>query len=111
MRLMGLLPTRVNWAERASLCERCPLRRVHRGVSYCGQPFLENVNRDPVTDGCGCPTRAKAKDPAEHCPLTARYTAAAITPDGRCNCKWCASESTVASCTVLITASEARDSD
>lgn len=89
MRSMGLLPTRVNWVARASLCETCPLRRLHRGTSYCGQPFLDKIDRDPTIDGCGCPTRAKAQDPAEHCPVTSRF-GAAHTTSGSCDCRWCA---------------------
>jgi hypothetical protein len=88
MRSMGLLPTRVNWVARATMCESCPLRRVHKGLSYCGQPFLDKIDRDPVLDGCGCPTRAKAQDPAEHCPITLRYVASTTAGD-TCDCKWC----------------------
>lgn len=88
LRLMGLLREQADWATRASICERCPLRVIHNKRSYCGRPFLQQVDRDPAVDGCGCPIRAKAADPAEHCPLTARHLPASIT-DGRCNCKWC----------------------
>ena len=90
LRGAGALPTAVDWSARASNCERCPLRVVQRGTSYCGRPFLQNVNRDPVTDGCGCPTHAKAKDPAEHCPIDSRYRAA-VQSKGECNCRWCVS--------------------
>ena len=81
--------TSADWAARATVCERCPLRVVRGDVSYCGTPFLRLVVRDPVLDGCGCPTRDKARSPAEHCPITARH-AAAGRADGRCSCKWCA---------------------
>jgi hypothetical protein len=84
---MGLLPTRQDWTARAEICEKCPLRVMEKGVSYCGRPFLRQIDRDPAIDGCGCPTRAKAKDPAEHCPVNSRYQLA--TRDPVCNCKWC----------------------
>ena len=89
LRRLGVLPQRVDWAARASACERCPLRVVSAGVSYCGTPFLRKVDRDPALDGCGCPTVSKAKDPAEHCPVTARHQAASMVDDA-CDCKWCA---------------------
>src|SRR5437868_137557 len=89
MRRAGLLPLRVNWAARATVCERCPLRVIRGGVSFCGQPYLSQVDRDPATEGCGCPTLDKAKDPGEHCPLTFANVAAS-TGLGRCDCKWCA---------------------
>ena len=88
LRRTGALPTSVDWAARATVCERCPLLVVRHGVSYCGTPFLRQVNRDPVTDGCGCPTRDKARSPAEHCPITDRH-AAAERGGGWCSCKWC----------------------
>jgi hypothetical protein len=91
MRSMGLLPARVNWTARATLCATCPLMVVHRGTSYCGRPFLQKVDRDPAIDGCGCPIRAKAQDPDEHCPITLRHLPA--SQDGEwCNCKWCSLE-------------------
>ena len=89
LRRLGLLPTRVDWVARATVCERCPMRVVSCGVSYCGTPFLRMPQRDPVTDGCGCPTREKARDPGEHCPLDRTHNAAA-TLDDACTCKWCA---------------------
>jgi hypothetical protein len=89
LRSLGTLPTSVDWAARAAVCERCPLSVVRGGVTYCGTPFLRQVNRDPTVDGCGCPTRDKARSPGEHCPITTRH-AAATTQDGRCSCKWCA---------------------
>jgi hypothetical protein len=88
LRRLGLLPQAANWAARAALCERCPLRVIRGGRSYCGEPFLSRIAREP-TDGCGCPTHAKAKDAAEHCPLDAGHRPAASDGD-RCSCKWCA---------------------
>lgn len=90
LRRIGLLSQRVDWPARATACERCPLRVIHRNVSYCGRPFLRDLNRDPARDGCGCPTLAKAKDPSEHCPIDALHRPASRLPDGRCTCKWCA---------------------
>ena len=89
LRRLGLLSERVNWAARASVCERCPLRVVSAGVSYCGTPFLRKTDRDAALDGCGCPTVAKAKDPAEHCPMTVGHRGASSVGDA-CDCKWCA---------------------
>jgi hypothetical protein len=88
LRAMRVLPVRVDWPARAAACERCPLRVVAAGVSHCGTPFLQKIDRDPATDGCGCPTIAKAKDPAEHCPLNPRHQPASETA-GACDCKWC----------------------
>ena len=88
LRSLGVLPTRVDWTARAAACERCPLRVVECGRSYCGKPFLRQVDRDPAVDGCGCPTHAKAKDPAEHCPLNSRNQKASAD-EGVCDCKWC----------------------
>jgi hypothetical protein len=76
------------WEARAEICERCPLRVISRGVSYCGTPFLRKIDRDPVLDGCGCPTRDKARTPGEHCPVDPRHQA--VETAGGCNCKWCA---------------------
>lgn len=89
VRAVGGLPVHRDWALRASVCEGCPIRVVHERISYCGRPFLDQIRREESADGCGCPTHAKAKDPAEHCPLDvtnhpARHTA------GQCSCKWCA---------------------
>ena len=88
LRGAGLLPLRVDWAGRAQICERCPLRVIRKGISYCGNPFLDQIDRDPTTEGCGCPTRDKAKSPSEHCPLTT-HNRPAHTTAGQCNCKWC----------------------
>lgn len=88
LRRLGILQARVDWPARARLCERCPMRVIRRGTSYCGRPFLEDVGRDEAVDGCGCPTRAKAKDPSEHCPIDPSHRPARII-DGRCTCKWC----------------------
>jgi hypothetical protein len=88
LRRLGLLSESIDWARRAALCERCHLRVVQKGTSYCGLPFLENVKRDPAHEGCGCPTRAKAKSPDEHCPLDWNHRPARQLPDG-CTCKWC----------------------
>ena len=92
LRRMGLLGERADWAARAAACERCPLRVVSGGTSYCGTPFLRRPDRDPVQDGCGCPTVAKAKDPAEHCPVTIKFGAATHAPDAPCDCRWCADD-------------------
>ncbi|HEX3358450.1 MAG TPA: hypothetical protein VHS31_15865 [Tepidisphaeraceae bacterium] len=87
-RQMGLAPVRRDWPARASMCERCHLRVIVAGVSYCGKPLLRQVDRDPTLDGCGCPTLQKAKSPTEHCPLDLRHQPARIIA-GRCTCKWC----------------------
>lgn len=90
LRRLGALHTTRKWVARATLCERCPLRVVRAGVSYCGKPFLDQITRGP-TDGCGCPTHDKAKSPQEHCPLDARHRPAVKDVEG-CNCKWCSIE-------------------
>jgi hypothetical protein len=89
LRQLGTLRTDVNWPARAAACERCPLRVISRGTSYCGTPFLRKVDRDQAGDGCGCPTIAKAKDPGEHCPVNARHQPRHVSANGRCDCKWC----------------------
>jgi len=77
------------WAERAAVCEQCPMRVTSGTISYCGRPFQQQITRDPAIDGCGCPTRDKARDPEEHCPITPRHQAA--SDEGQpCDCKWCA---------------------
>ena len=87
-RKFGTVPTAANWVQRAEVCERCPLRTIQCGKSYCGKPFLQQPVRDPAVDGCGCPTHAKAQDPDEHCPLNERYGPAGQT-NGTCDCRWC----------------------
>jgi hypothetical protein len=87
LRRMGIGGTHPAWAARAEVCERCPLRVIKRGVSYCGDPFLSDIHRDVTRQGCGCPTHAKARDPQEHCPLNLRYEPASHGAD--CNCRWC----------------------
>lgn len=88
LRQLGLLPQAVDWARRSAICETCHMRIIHKDITYCGQPFLEKITRDLAVDGCGCPTLAKAKDPAEHCPLDWTNHPARQLPDG-CTCKWC----------------------
>jgi hypothetical protein len=88
LRQIGVGATAGNWSARAAICETCPMRVVSRGVSYCGTPFLRMIDRDPVLDGCGCPTRDKAKSPDEHCPVDNRFQSPSRGP--KCNCKWCA---------------------
>ena len=51
-------------------------------LSVDGLDLLAQIDRDPVIDGCGCPTIDKAKSPEEHCPLNARHQPA-ITNPGR----------------------------
>ncbi|HSV13385.1 MAG TPA: hypothetical protein VLI90_03955 [Tepidisphaeraceae bacterium] len=89
LRALGAVSSSTNWAERAAVCEGCPLRVVRGGVSYCGTPFLQKIDREPAVDGCGCPTRDKAKSPGEHCPLDARQRPA-MAIGSACTCKWCA---------------------
>lgn len=88
LRRLGLLRESIDWAQRASLCEFCPMQVIIRKVSYCGRPFLHQIDRIPAEDGCGCPTRAKARAPEEHCPLDWSHHPARMLPDG-CTCKWC----------------------
>lgn len=88
LRRLGIIREAADWSRRASVCETCPMRVIHRGTSYCGRPFLQQIDRDPAEHGCGCPTIAKAKDPHEHCPLDWRHHAARLLPEG-CSCKWC----------------------
>ncbi len=87
-RALGVVGQQIDWASRAIICERCPLRVVDKNVSYCGKPFLKKIDRDEALDGCGCPIRAKAKDPGEHCPVTSRHLPATRSTQG-CDCKWC----------------------
>lgn len=88
LRRLGILPQAGDWAARAGACERCPMRTVYVGVTYCGRPLLHQVARDPSAEGCGCPTAAKAKRPGEHCPLD-RHNRPAVTSALGCTCKWC----------------------
>jgi hypothetical protein len=88
LRRLGLRGQAADWARRASLCEMCHMRIVHRGVSYCGRPFLDKIRRVGAEDGCGCPCNDKAKDPSEHCPITPRGLPATTIGD-ECDCKWC----------------------
>jgi hypothetical protein len=89
MRRMGIVPTAVEWTARAAICEGCPMRVLRGGVTYCGTPFLRLIDRDPAVDGCGCPTRDKAKSPDEHCPVD-RHFQRPVRVGERCNCRWCA---------------------
>lgn len=84
---LGLARVHPEWARRASICETCPLRVIHRGASYCGTPFLSRIDRD-AADGCGCPCIPKAKAREEHCPLD-RELHPARQSGGRCSCRWC----------------------
>jgi len=88
LRQLGILPESVDWARRAAVCETCHLRTIRAGVSYCGRPLLQQISRDAAQDGCGCPTRAKAKSPDEHCPLD-RANQPAVQSGALCTCKWC----------------------
>jgi hypothetical protein len=88
LRHLGLLREAVDWSAKATICESCPMRRVVGGISYCGKPFLRQIERDHAEEGCGCPTREKARSPGEHCPLDWNNRAARFEPEG-CNCKWC----------------------
>jgi hypothetical protein len=88
LRSLGAGRTAHNWAARAAICETCPMRVVRRGVSYCGTPFLQLIDRDPVQDGCGCPTRDKAMSPEEHCPVDRKFQLPLVGENG-CNCRWC----------------------
>ncbi len=88
-RLRDLGATRIapDSLARQQICARCPMHIVHSGIAYCGTPFLRKIDRDPVTDGCGCPIKDKARSPDEHCPIDARYQPPTSGP--HCNCKWC----------------------
>jgi hypothetical protein len=77
------------WADRAEVCARCPLVVVQCGKSYCGRPFLRQIDRDEPTEGCGCPIAPKAKDPSEHCPRDGRFSARTTDDAGACTCMWC----------------------
>ena len=88
LRRLGLLREQADWPTRAATCETCRPRFVHQNVTYCGRPFLHQIDRDPAEDGCGCPVRDKARSPEEHCPIDWRTRPARQLPDG-CTCKWC----------------------
>jgi hypothetical protein len=90
LRRLGALEVAPDWQQRASVCERCALRVVSCGVSYCGKPYLQQLQRDPAVEGCGCSCRDKAKSPGEHCPIDIHYQAA-FQSETTCSCKWCAS--------------------
>ena len=87
LRGLGMLNVATDWERKAAVCERCPLRVVKCGVSYCGNPYLQQIDRDPAIDGCGCPCREKAKTPGEHCPIDRTYRPAALKEP--CTCRWC----------------------
>lgn len=89
LRALRLARVHPDWARRAEICERCHLRVVRCGVSYCGSPLLGQIERDPAIDGCGCPCHAKAKSPREHCPIDRQSAAAQFVAGQRCTCKWC----------------------
>ena len=88
LRNLGALMIYRDWESRAAICERCAMRVIRRGVSYCGNPLPVQIERDPAVDGCGCPCHSKAKSPSEHCPVDARYQPAEQDAD-ECSCKWC----------------------
>jgi len=88
LRRIQFLPVEPSWSRRAAICERCPMRVVHRGISYCGRPFTHQIARESSVDGCGCPTKDKAKSADEHCPLALNHRPA-TKMGGHCNCKWC----------------------
>jgi hypothetical protein len=90
LRRVGFRRDYPGWHRRAAICEQCPMRVIRCGVSYCGKPFLQQIDRDPATEGCGCPCWDKAKTPDEHCPIDSRNQPAQ-THDGNCSCKWCRS--------------------
>lgn len=75
------------WVQRASVCQTCPLCVVKCGKSYCGKPFLNQIERDEPTEGCGCPVVPKAKDPTEHCPRNAHFEPSSKSES--CDCIWC----------------------
>ncbi|MGD0767725.1 MAG: hypothetical protein ABSB42_05960 [Tepidisphaeraceae bacterium] len=91
LRRVGALRVYPQWEARAAVCERCPLRVIRYGVSYCGTPLLRQIDRDPAIDGCGCPCHDKAKSAQEHCPIDGHHQAA-VRHNGECSCKWCAAK-------------------
>ena len=64
------------------------MRVIVNKTAYCGKPFLSQIERDEASEGCGCPTIAKAKNPEEHCPVDLSFSPA-TKADGACTCKWC----------------------
>ena len=88
-RNVGVAREHAGWADRAATCATCPLNVVQCGKQYCGKPLLRQLDRDEPTQGCGCPIKLKAKDPAEHCPRTSRYAASSKTDARTCDCVWC----------------------
>jgi hypothetical protein len=91
LRRAGASAVHRDWPARATICETCPMRVLVGKVSYCGQPVQRQPVRDAAVDGCGCPTREKARSPEEHCPFTPamRPATAERSDGGRCDCKWC----------------------
>lgn len=85
LRTAGQLPVFPDWRRRVEICRTCPLRVVADGISYCGRPLGQRFfgKSDQPDGGCGCPVADKARDPAEHCPLTSE------TGGGECGCRWC----------------------
>jgi hypothetical protein len=88
VRSAGVGAVASDWPARAEACARCPLVYVQCGKSYCGKPFLKQIEREEHVEGCGCPVLAKAKDPAEHCPRNARFQPS--SKSANCDCVWCA---------------------
>lgn len=86
-RAFGTTPTHPRWQARAEICARCPVAHSEGRGLYCGKPLLQQLQRAPH-EGCGCPVSAKAKDPAEHCPVD-RVLSARSGEGPACNCKWC----------------------
>jgi hypothetical protein len=96
LRNLGFRRISPSWQARAAICESCHLRVVRCGISYCGNPLLQQIDRDPTIDGCGCPCRDKAKSPDEHCPIDSHHqparfdrTSDASSDKSECSCKWC----------------------
>ena len=89
MRRAGVGSVHPEWAARAAVCEQCPMRVIAGRVSYCGTPYQRKPLRDEAEEGCGCPTREKAKAVGEHCPLNVAHRAAR-QGGMNCDCKWCA---------------------
>lgn len=88
-RSTGATPMAANWSDRAALCASCPLSMTQCGKLYCGKPFLRQIERIEHEQGCGCPVKLKAQDPAEHCPRTGRFEPSSKTDPATCDCVWC----------------------